>query len=388
MERVGTSRPFQSSPSSKLTAAPANEEAQQVLSQIRKHADMHLRIPVLPLLVGYRQGPDRNRVPESDTILALLSKTAAFQATDPRDKIYALESLLPRCMGRLIRVDYSEHHSSVFRRVTARCVNVFRTFRQAALFPLLLESAKDAPLVPSWVLDFTFSDADERGNHNALLVTQEVTLNGFLLHRAMTHLKCMDDYISNPIFATPTSLFCTGYSVDSISGTGVIEVHGASSSGVDDYFMSFLFFAFQVRDERHQILATRDSPTSNGLTETDISEETPRLMTFFMFSQESGRPRGDFQDLLTTRVNEIRGKTYFITATGLVGIATSPVQKGDSLALLHDAPIYFILRGVGKDEESTGEQKHQIIARAAIDDEDLNMQEWFQSFPRRNFHIV
>ncbi|KAI1351004.1 hypothetical protein F5Y01DRAFT_284436 [Xylaria sp. FL0043] len=101
-------------------------------------------------------------------------------------------------------------------------------------------------------------------------------------------------------------------------------------------------------------------------------------------------PRGDISMLFRKRFKELSGKAYFITERGLAGIATSTVQEGDLLTLLHDAPVYIVLREANeqRDKRPAGIQEHRIVARAAVDDRGVDMPALIASLPRRSFQII
>ncbi|RYC54816.1 hypothetical protein CHU98_g11390 [Xylaria longipes] len=112
-------------------------------------------------------------------------------------------------------------------------------------------------------------------------------------------------------------------------------------------------------------------PELNDQTEeapdTQLSEINSLLPLFTMETDRSPL-RADLNGLIRARNQELAGKTCFIIGKGLVGISTAPVKLGNSLALLHPAPIYLILRKVeGRNGDSSAAQKHRIVARAAVD---------------------
>ncbi|KAI1361255.1 heterokaryon incompatibility protein-domain-containing protein [Xylaria arbuscula] len=329
---------------------------------------------VMPLLFSIRPHP-KQEYAYSNTFTNLLNQTANFRSTDPRDKIYALESFMPRYLGKLIRVDYTNK------------------------FPLLLESQtidKDKPPSTSWVLDFRFCDTLCFMNRYATTVTKKVTLNGFICERAGSRLKFLEDYRNNnPIYTTPKTLFCTGFSVDSVHKTGTIS---GLSNDDDDRPIGIEIFRY-IHNQRQLILTDEEQPISASSNDSFGFRDWVSMLNFFLLQHEYKAPDqafgkdGNVQDenfdkFLNTRHEELEGKTYFITAKGLLGIATAPVQNGDSLNLLHDAGVYFILRDVQDQGDAEGEHKHRIIARAVIHDEDINYPEWIKSFPRLSFQII
>ncbi|KAI0532195.1 hypothetical protein GGR58DRAFT_507704 [Xylaria digitata] len=260
------------------------------------------------------------------------------------------------------------------------------------VLPLLFESTL-CNNEPSWVLDFSFSDAADLETGHAYVVTDKVTLNGFLYHRGYTQLKPMEKYRSNPIFTSAKTLFCTGFFVDSIQESGVIQ-----QSLVDgDPVLRVQLFSSKVLMQRYHILGIEESTKSDDSTSESTSEldlEILALISLFLLQQDSQQPAGDMETFCRSRFEESVGKTFFITKKGFVGIASAPVRNGDSVTLLHDAPVYIILRGSrdqadnAQESNANEEEKHRIVVRAAIDDRGVKFQEWVESFPRRNFQIV
>ncbi|KAI0543380.1 hypothetical protein F4679DRAFT_569064 [Xylaria curta] len=336
------------------------------------------------------------------TISELLAKTSAFQATDPRDKVYALESLLPRFAGKLICIDYSEDYETVFKRATARCYNVYQALPLSRYFPFLFEApicSDNLSSCPSWVLNFRFSDAVTRRQQG--MDPENVTLENLIFEKGITYADHMPRHIVGPIFATPSTLFCTGSSIDSLCKTGVIRTDEREKQ-----WLKFLFFASDVRDQRRLILARAPKyghvdPMQDYFAKTELDDDTAedsrdksadeqiKLMGFFALMSDYKSPVGESTERLNTRFKNVNGKDYFITKKGLVGIATAPVQEGDILALLHKAPLYFILREVdAQTGDAKGEQKHRIVARAVVYDYNYDVGKWFKSLPRRDFRIV
>ena len=74
----------------------------------------------LQLLQYFRPGPLLGEGSNDTRLCYAMIRSQTSRASNPRDKIFALESLLPRWAGRLIYVDYEESCEKVFKRVTAR----------------------------------------------------------------------------------------------------------------------------------------------------------------------------------------------------------------------------------------------------------------------------
>ncbi|KAI0545480.1 heterokaryon incompatibility protein-domain-containing protein [Xylaria curta] len=344
-----------------------------------------------PLLCRLRQGLTQKHGVVTGLLFELLNATAKYRATNPRDKIYALESLLPRCIGKLIRIDYNEDYESLFAYATARCINSQRTYHFAAKFSLLIESTTrnkistavdgEVSSTPSWALDFSYCNSEE---HIKTSATDVLTLKGFLIHSA---LKIADSQgvTLNPMFATPSTLFCDGINIDSIHGTGIIAENEGS-----DLFFAVLSLAIEIQQLFQESQAS--SPARGGAFMDMDMEAIYSYMNFFcLYLDTDSFPRGEGKDFIVARLKETAGKTYFTTENGLVGIATAPVREGDSLCLLDGVPVYFVLREVpdleveSEDSRSEATQRYRIVARAAVKGMDLTL---ITSFPNCCFQIV
>ncbi|KAI0415991.1 heterokaryon incompatibility protein-domain-containing protein [Xylaria grammica] len=352
--------------------------------------------PLLRHLRHLRQGLEQRGGFATNFLFDLLNRTGTYRATNPRDKIYALESLLPRCIGKLIRIDYNEDCETVFTYATARCINSQRAYFIAVRFSLLIESTmrnnKNSASVnskfsstPSWAIDFSYCNSEKHVNNVAPNATDVVTLEGFLIYNALKIAKSQGVEPS-PMFATPSTLFCDGIKIDGIHGTGIIAENEGS-----DLFSAALSLAFQIQQRFQEPQASSPAGVE---TSTDMDmKEIYSLMAFFCLYLETDEfPRGEGKDFLTVHLKETAGKTYFITENGLLGIATAPVREGDSLCLLGGVPVYFVLRAVpdlegeGQDSRPEAAQRHRIVARAVVKGIELPTPR--SSFPSRRFQIV
>ncbi|KAI0859971.1 heterokaryon incompatibility protein-domain-containing protein [Xylaria cubensis] len=353
-----------------------------------------------PLVCRLRQGLKPRDGFATGFLFQLLNQTSMYRATNPRDKIYALESLLPRCIGKLIRIDYNEDWETLFAYATAHCVNSRRTYLIAVKFNLLIESNtrnnKNSTVVdgqvfsiPSWAIDFSYSNSGGYNKYSATDATETnaITLEWFLIHNA---LKITDsqEAILNPMFATPSTLFCDGINIAGIYRTGIIAENESSN-----LFAASLSLAVQIQIQR-EIQESRASSQARVKASVDMyMKEAFSLMVFFCLRLETDSfPHGEIAELSDACLKETAGKTYFTTENGLVGIATAPVREGDSLCLLDGVPVYFVLRAVpdleveGQDGGSEAAQRHRIVARAVIKGVDLPAPR--ASFPSRRFQIV
>ncbi|KAI2465956.1 hypothetical protein F4781DRAFT_371781 [Annulohypoxylon bovei var. microspora] len=160
----------------------------------KSHGTRSVPLDARMLLTYYRQGLKGKRFSEFKSFSFLLSLASHSRASNPRDKIFALESLLPRCMGALIYVDYTENCESVFKRATARCYNHTSRLGPIGVMRFLFESQlqeNKEHIGPSWVLDFTYSDAALHRPETAF-ATSRVTLDGFISEGGLPHQRIGD----------------------------------------------------------------------------------------------------------------------------------------------------------------------------------------------------
>ncbi|RWA04002.1 hypothetical protein EKO27_g11102 [Xylaria grammica] len=348
----------------------------------------------VPLLMRIRRGLENDqRGPIIKTFTVILLFTDVYKATNPLDNIFALGSLLPEYSGKLIKVDYAEHYSDVFKRATARSFNSSMQLYLMSNFNFLFETAlrkqkesqgasqeksQEQPHVPSWVLDLTYSDTRLRGAHSVRKATDRVTVEAFVSRHWAPHIEGRAD--DDVCFATPTTLFCTGCYVDEISGCPEIP-----SIGDDDETRVLTRFLIHTVYELRGQPVPEDiwkSITTHGCEESKLLYSLTR---FFSLQREDDMARGDYEELIKSRNREAAGKPAVVTATGLIGIGTAPVLEGDYLCWVCGAPVYLILRRV---EDLDGVEKHRIIARVALFEAPPDMTKRIESLPMRRFQIV
>ncbi|KAI0549425.1 heterokaryon incompatibility protein-domain-containing protein [Xylaria curta] len=172
----------------------------------------------------------------------LLELVSGYRATDPRDKIFALESLLPRSVGRLINVNYNESTEAVFRRTTAQLLNLVDIRR----YSLLIEcqnSRNNTHSGPSWVHDFSYTDPASRN------FIRGKTLRGFLLNHDSGH-PFVNEHSTDEYLATPRTFFCSGIPVDIIYYIELVpDLTKANSEDLSQFLKGAIQRARQKRAE-------------------------------------------------------------------------------------------------------------------------------------------
>ncbi|KAK7756685.1 hypothetical protein SLS62_001126 [Diatrype stigma] len=386
------------------TVIPFGERSEEILREsrsadLRTAADAIKRtksrvLDRIPMLLEYRPGLQRQeRRSEIKTFTSLLGHTSHSRATNPRDKIFALESLLPeRGLGELINVDYSEDISDVFRRATARSFNSPDSgqLHLMVYFNFLFESQsrKGENLSgPSWVLDLTYSDAPFRCNKVTNWNHPDgVTLDGYLFSNKSA---LSEQNITNMVtFTTPECLYCAGCVIDQVSWIGNIR-----TLKPEDAFEELQMFALWVNLARRAVLGLGvPSDYFDRLKMLDNPDRF-RITSFTRFltllADQDTLNFIDLNGFSHQRNSDLAGRTCFITTRGHFGIATAPIRLDDKLCWIDTAPVYLVLRNADNNNEGTsGMQQHRIVARAAISESLSTMWPKIYILPIQRFQIV
>ncbi|KAI1179031.1 heterokaryon incompatibility protein-domain-containing protein [Nemania sp. FL0916] len=328
---------------------------------------------------------------EIKTLKNLLPITASYRASIPQDKIFALESFLPRYLGRLIKIDYEEGRTATFKRATARCYNESNSIELAEMFPFLFESSMlhgEPYDGPSWVLDFTYSDT------LYYLTTipkpeERMTLDKFV-HKERDRESLVDYGTQESVLVAPKILFCTGCIIDQICVQHPIP-DISSNSPIQDYtsFITGLRSIYQtvLTEALHNLGYAPERSDSD--VELDKS-----LSRFFCLLEDEAQdledePQDPTEDLIRARNPELAGKMLFFTKKGLMGIATMPVENDDCLTLVHGTRVYLLLREIkGQSTASDTSRKHRIVARAAVLKKLPGTKEVINAAPTQRLQII
>ncbi|KAI1737933.1 heterokaryon incompatibility protein-domain-containing protein [Xylaria scruposa] len=351
------------------------------------------------------------------TLIGLLSFATRYRATDRRDKIFALASLLSKSTGLLINVDYNESDQAVYRRITARGMNTTLGCNGAFHYNFIFESEgdlRDTQPGPSWVFDFTYSDVDEH-----FPLSRRPALLGFL-NLKENFQPFWGGSQQQKTFATPKTLFSSGISIGVICHTKrSVAITRENHKTYDQLFESFIEESRQERDKMvtadkvlerktEDVAAnnvtvveidTAQSPGSDAdITETESHIQWPTLEELVhtgtfgsVMWQWRLEPNVDdkFEEAFVLVFENI-SKTYLFAAMeGTIGVATAPVQRGDILAIVHAHCNYLILREVN-DESSASQatKKHRIVASAAITRSQENIRDQTRNKDQECFQII
>ncbi|KAI1325984.1 heterokaryon incompatibility protein-domain-containing protein [Xylariaceae sp. FL0255] len=364
----------------------------------------------------------RKDILEDRRLEELLELVSDYRATDPRDKIFALESLLLKSLGRLINVNYNEPTEAVFRRISACFLG---SINDVCRYHLLLECQNEGEngiSGPTWVHDFSYSNLKSRDY-------RKQTLHGYLLRHDQSQPMISRDGGKDMCFATPKTLFCTGFSVDVIRYVKVIpDLTQAEPEDLYHFLAEFiqeahpdwaeLSIAAQLRSRQTEDHAAeypagtedrsdRSSDCESNSSGDEVSAEcsppdAKQIMD--LVTLQSLYWIGLFQpdlseqtrrEYFASTVRGIAGTWLFATETGIVALATAPVQKGDIFSVIYKFHNYLILREAeGRKEEdhatAHGAGKYRIVARAGVAEDRDRMVRRIKKrrIPKRHFQII
>ncbi|KAJ3578236.1 hypothetical protein NPX13_g2331 [Xylaria arbuscula] len=363
----------------------------------------------------------------------LINATSHYKATDPRDKYFALQGLMCDSRGKLMYTNYNESTEAVFRRATAQCYNGSPRMDITTTFDLFVETPQATgsnASIPSWVIDFTYSDT----HHHTSRHGDEVTFRGYIRDEVNWNPRYNLAVGIRRCFATPKTLFCSGISIDTILTMGLIPDLGDST--YPDELMNFVrSVAFQngsywikeivrryYRSGRYggdlEVIRRQHGTTSastgsghadpteqrhhkfDGSAERiarDLNFPAPDIGNLFLLGGTRSLDNNLFSDRKTNsrdgqirrRLREVAGKQFFTTENGLAGISTAPVEEGDTLAVMDGSPAYYIFREVkASNGRSYLAQRHRIVARAVVSEDKDNMKKRLAKLQSKLFQIV
>jgi len=164
----------------------------------------------------------------------ILESASGHRSRDPRDKIFAISSLLARSAGKLVNVNYNQPKGSLFRRITARCLNL-RDRTTGSSYPFITESS-DGCSGPSWVRNFGHVHLRNPDVHTGC-----TTLSQYLCistnHYPFLRIHAVDHSVIQ--FTTPKTLYCPGLQVGMVYHTVMVGDLRRIYPGYDE-FIQFL----------------------------------------------------------------------------------------------------------------------------------------------------
>ncbi|KAI1654460.1 hypothetical protein F4813DRAFT_392712 [Daldinia decipiens] len=160
------------------------------------------------------------------------------------------------------------------------------------------------PSGPSWVLDFVYSNASHRTCNSARKVSDRETLDGYLFQKQVTRIQS-EDATKSVCYATPTTLFCTGYFIDQVSGVG--EILSVDEDPVK-YMVDFILSIYLTRQSILGLAVPSDYINNLMKGDSETSLMFYSWLDLFTLQQEDHRLGGDIKELYKTQNLELAGK--------------------------------------------------------------------------------
>ncbi|KAI8945825.1 hypothetical protein F4801DRAFT_107411 [Xylaria longipes] len=190
-------------------------------------------------------------------------------------------------------------------------------------------------------------------------------------------------------FATPTIVFCSGFCIGTIIKTGQIIL--TSTDETDDvYNLDDLATILAEVISSLEVMSIGLGLFSKFLRTADLHDRVVDFLTLKIQDSMERLTRPGTEVYIQQR-KEISGKYYFITDTGLLGLAARQPQIDDMVALVYTSPVYYVLREVNREGSKLPDvEEHQMVAQAYVNATPDEMKVFFDgdSVHFRSFQIV
>lgn len=295
----------------------------------------------------------------------LLLQFEKSRATDPRDKVFALEGLMPPALGHLLRVDYGQTVESVFKRECARFFNTQGGLKIGIpFFNLLGERGVNDDV--SWTLDLGISpsDASSSGNFEfrgppnlgtVLSWSEPLPEPGQSLED-IRNLSLEQPGLK--FYVTPQTLFCGGMRIDRVRCAAMIP-----SFDTDEPLARFVSLLREVIWELSVGSSSIGWQSSRDLGDDLLLNSSVGAFFSLSMSQSDLRSLSD-EELRNILDTKIGGKYWFITEGGKIGLCYCAVEANDELSALDQSHAMFILRRA--EQNVDGAPRHRILSRAFL----------------------
>lgn len=302
----------------------------------------------------------------------LLLQFEKSRATDPRDRIFGLEGLMPPALGHLLRVDYGQAVESVFKRECARSFNTQGGLKTGMHFFNLL-GERGVKEDTSWTLDLGIAPSDASLNDNfgslgAQNLGMELSWSDQLLGPGRSLEDIRNLSMEQPglkFYITPRTLFCGGMRIDRVRYAARIP-----SFDTDQPLARFASLLREVGSQYTEPLRVENNGSScfGYQNVRDLGDD------FWLDSGGAalfslGMPKVEFERLSNEELSDILnrkigGKYWFITKGGYIGLCYCAVETNDEISALDQSHVMFILRRSGK--SAGGAPRHRIVSRTFI----------------------
>ena len=302
----------------------------------QKQALEELEIKVLPLRNEHEAFQDAY----GSEHCRLLQRYQHREATDPRDKVFALLAMTyGLTVGRLIEPDYTKNVCSIYTTICRRIIESSESLELLA--QRYVHNRKD---LSSWVTDWSYTPdafSTRLGKWN---------YSSYLWNNASDSTKA-------EIHASPSEILSlSGFTVDEVSTVGP-EIRNSMDSGVQEWKVKW--------EDIIHYPDKKNSPYISGGTVKDAYHRTltknrvcivePQTGAFIDFMKctsdvpestiSKSEEKSNYDYLLEL---DIQGQRLFTTRKGYFGISSSKTQVGDLACVLLGGNVPFILRPIDR----------------------------------------
>jgi hypothetical protein len=262
-------------------------------------------------------------------LLQLLIDTWRREATDPRDKVFAISHLVKDEKPYSMRTDYSKSISIVYGEVVQYLIAQYRN-----LDILLYAHINQESRIPSWCPNWCLQNFERRESQEGWF--QRV----ILFKRQLEFGKQAQSKYAASGSSTPTARFSEGLDVLTLRGAKIDEVAVAESNEL-----------FACKDPLKWTFGLWSEIGSSGIIEDPetqypyggtLWEAWRRVKMIPPRNTEDTRVRAE---LLDQSVDDLTsGLNAFVTKSGLMGSVYGAVKPGDLICIFYGGKTPFVLR--------------------------------------------
>jgi hypothetical protein len=330
---------------------PRGPLANAVRTQYEQVTSLHRQLLTLSQSHSHVRNPFQawnhvQRLSSSPSVSIILLGARSLQATEPRDKVFALHGLLQRWNASLESPDYTKSIREIYVNTAAAAISIDGSLR--ILGGLTGSSNLN---LPSWCPDWSdhehITEVAEWQNHKATgqskpqfgIKKPELSITG-----SVVDLVC-EEHFTFP----PTSILYEGNNL-----TEILSDHFDSPSSIPIHCYEILFNSFS--------LAIWKNVEINGLETEEsfldyITKDFERMMErknfvgrvrSAFYNTITGVPHRDWPRLHAGLCRRLDRKKLFRTQHGRLGIASPETKVGDSILLLQGCNLPMVARADGE----------------------------------------
>ena len=289
-----------------------------------------------------------------DALIIVLNDARSASCSDPRDKIFAVLSLAYEGDTRGIDVDYSKPAEAVFQDLVLHFTSIIQSLK--ILTHCELRDDTGGMKLPSWVPNWTVPRVCNRISLTASCRGSEPRVqyqDGRVLIATGVHvavIKCLETL---PQPSGRDGRLSDSEVEDAIQALIVPKIKSLSPSEREATLISF------CRTFGCNQFADRYSP----LTPNYVSFENSRKYMHRLIdtTRDTALEESRESQLYRARVrNSIRGRSFFTTDDGYIGLAPTASKPGDEICILLGCQSPLVLRPCGS-------KYYQVVGECYID---------------------